>query len=722
MRFNTGNPVEPDGSSSPFDLYDNAAIADLLLNGPLGEYLSRLGVPLKSWRGIMQQVTDYLIAQGYESVYLVYGAGVVVERQTQLIQRDGELYRVMNAADIPLALTGTWATDASKLQAVGDAALRQALATTAGAGLIGYDKNLAYPGGTVGDFLKSGGDSAAYRRKNGLLLANAYVKLKTNLVTRIVCQGDSITAGQDTTSVDIIPDPAGNYTTVASVQYPGAMEFLLRTFTNTLHTAIKRGYSGDTAKMSYGRWTTNPGADVVHVMLGINDSIGTNGATFAEYMEYMELIIKRYIDWGCGVVLHTATPINFGSQNRLSSTFTQGLRTLAASYGCPVFDSMTFCQYALWTSVYSDSTHFTSHGYNKYGNAVAAFIMAGGWVMEPKMVKGEIQLQTGRGSEGIGFASRGAALSASVGSYMTNRATGEFTAQNDRISYTFFMDTEYMDVYGIGQFDDLRAELSYSLGATYSGDTRAPGSTNEVVIESQRNRVIRETTQNTTAAGRTRSSGNITLLGNLVGRGWKTVSVVATATITGSRFFAGIILKEMDFGEVGRPLLDPVTVGVLSPASMDTLIYQHPYPITNSDSTAPPAASALPVSMYLPCPRGLLPYKSPGVSHYDHVPLELLITSPSGWIKVLIRRTSSAYTLTVTKIAGDTTGDTYLPTSAEFFYKAFDDVAAAPTGSYVSGIGSGSQNQYLRLTFGATTASYYQLVLHSPHKSGAYGL
>lgn len=139
MRYNTGNPVGTDGSSDPRDLYDNTGIIDLLVTGPLGEYLNRLGIPLKSWRGIMQQVTDYLIAQGYESAYLTYGAGVIVQRQTQLVQRSGELYRVMNASDIPLTLTGTWATDAPKLQAVGDAALRQALASPTGAALIGFD-------------------------------------------------------------------------------------------------------------------------------------------------------------------------------------------------------------------------------------------------------------------------------------------------------------------------------------------------------------------------------------------------------------------------------------------------------------------------------------------------------------------------------------------------------------------------------------------------------
>lgn len=137
MRYNTGNPVEPSGSSDPRDLYDTSAIADLLVNGPLGEYLSRLGVPLKSWRGIMQQVTDHLIAQGYESVFLAYAAGVVVQRQTQLVQKDGELYRVKFSADIPLTLTGVWATDAAKLQAVGDVVLRQQLASSTGATKVG---------------------------------------------------------------------------------------------------------------------------------------------------------------------------------------------------------------------------------------------------------------------------------------------------------------------------------------------------------------------------------------------------------------------------------------------------------------------------------------------------------------------------------------------------------------------------------------------------------
>lgn len=150
MAFNTGNPVEPNGSQDPRDLIDNTKILDKLVNSSDLTWLGRLGKKLKTWAGIMQQVTDYLIAQGYEATYLVYGAGVVVERQTQLVQRSGELYRVMNAADIPLTLTGTWAADAPKLQAVGDAALRQVLAGAGGASIVGESS-----GGTVQQGLDS---------------------------------------------------------------------------------------------------------------------------------------------------------------------------------------------------------------------------------------------------------------------------------------------------------------------------------------------------------------------------------------------------------------------------------------------------------------------------------------------------------------------------------------------------------------------------------------
>ncbi|RWU21325.1 hypothetical protein DM813_19255 [Pseudomonas alkylphenolica] len=127
MRYNTGNPVEPNGSDDPRDAYDNFANMDLGVNSKNPSWIDREGEFRKTWWGMEQQVSNYLFASGYESVYVTYGAGMIVQRQTQLVQRNGELYRVINSADLPLTLTGTWATDAPKLQAVGDQALRQQL-------------------------------------------------------------------------------------------------------------------------------------------------------------------------------------------------------------------------------------------------------------------------------------------------------------------------------------------------------------------------------------------------------------------------------------------------------------------------------------------------------------------------------------------------------------------------------------------------------------------
>ena len=98
------------------------------------------------------EFNQLMLKSGYESVYLAYDAGVVVDRQSQLVQRNGELYRVMEASSIPLTLTGTWTTDALKLQSVGDAALRSALESYSGPSMLGY---LNPNAGSVGRTLQS---------------------------------------------------------------------------------------------------------------------------------------------------------------------------------------------------------------------------------------------------------------------------------------------------------------------------------------------------------------------------------------------------------------------------------------------------------------------------------------------------------------------------------------------------------------------------------------
>lgn len=147
MAYNTRNPL---GSKDPRDLYDNATNLDHLVNGPELTWADRFGVQRKSYAGIEKDYADFLANQGFEADALDYGAGVVLQRPTQLVIREGEFYRAGPTADLPLTLSGNWATDSQYLVGVGDAALRSQLALPDGADRIGYVRD----GRTVDDRLR----------------------------------------------------------------------------------------------------------------------------------------------------------------------------------------------------------------------------------------------------------------------------------------------------------------------------------------------------------------------------------------------------------------------------------------------------------------------------------------------------------------------------------------------------------------------------------------
>lgn len=148
MRYNTGNPVGPDGSSSPFDLHDNSGIADQLVNGAERSYPGRLGNPLKSFHGMNAefdesqsakeaQFQQFLISSGYQPLG-DYAAGINITTRNQIIRKDGEYYRVAASTTLPYTTTGTWASESSKFVSVGDAVLRQQMAAAGGSALSEY--------------------------------------------------------------------------------------------------------------------------------------------------------------------------------------------------------------------------------------------------------------------------------------------------------------------------------------------------------------------------------------------------------------------------------------------------------------------------------------------------------------------------------------------------------------------------------------------------------
>lgn len=204
--YNTGNAV---GSTDARDLSDNAKNLDFLSLGAEMEYPDRLGVPRKSWAGLEQQVADFLASQGWEAVTIQYAADAIVERPTQLVERDGELYRVALQSDLPLTLSGTWATDAPKLVAVGNQPLRSELATN-GYNLVGSNGQMLSERLTGIDTAIAEAASDASKAKNSnvsaySLFGGQLAKLKADLAdplqqfVSITLVGDSITWGMSVT-------------------------------------------------------------------------------------------------------------------------------------------------------------------------------------------------------------------------------------------------------------------------------------------------------------------------------------------------------------------------------------------------------------------------------------------------------------------------------------------------------------------------------------------
>jgi hypothetical protein len=136
--YNTGNPI---GSTEPRDLSDNSENFDNLINGVNSSYNDRLGIARKSWAGIEAQVSEFFIGSAYEFVG-DYAAGIELTRYSQLVRDAGEFWRVSGSVTLPYTTTGAGLPEGGSFVAVGDAYLRQSLASqTAGQGasLVGME-------------------------------------------------------------------------------------------------------------------------------------------------------------------------------------------------------------------------------------------------------------------------------------------------------------------------------------------------------------------------------------------------------------------------------------------------------------------------------------------------------------------------------------------------------------------------------------------------------
>ncbi|HHL1361332.1 TPA: hypothetical protein ACQ3BV_000674 [Klebsiella pneumoniae] len=143
------------GSTSPQVLLKNAINLDKLVNDRESESLpDRFAVLRRTWFG-MEKANDrqmqsqeyrfdtFIASSGYEVIGDYTAGPLTLTEYNQLIRYNNELYKLTAAADIPFTTAGntdeTWTgRDAAHFASVGDAALRQSLASGA-VGVVSVD-------------------------------------------------------------------------------------------------------------------------------------------------------------------------------------------------------------------------------------------------------------------------------------------------------------------------------------------------------------------------------------------------------------------------------------------------------------------------------------------------------------------------------------------------------------------------------------------------------
>lgn len=525
-------------SEAPRDLKFNSGKIDEFVTSLEHEYKDRFGrchMTIEGMRWIFEQlmarfevdINQAIIAAGYIPMDS-FQQGAEITKRNEILRDEttGEYYRWDGdlPKSVPAGATpesaggvgmGAWVS-------VGDASLRRDLKLPGGASLIGTSD-----GRTVQEFLIAN-DSAEYRAKNIAKLSSVNYKIKTMQGIRVLFQGDSMTAGYDVTSTDTVDPGNGDWASHASVTYPQRFTEFMPEQLGVHVTPVIRAISGFTAKQAYEHpdWQENPGCDIAFVMYGINDAGG--GDSHESYMQHMELLIRRLIKWGMGVVVMTCAAGGKGAGNPLFQIWAQQVKNMSKIYGCGFFNAHEIQYSRMEGAILSDGTHFNSMGYSKLGESLVSMCGAGGLMETYKGVKHEISIYPGETSDYIGWANptKNMNLGYSNFAYTNTGIVGAMPAgKYCVVSFHFYQECDAVDIDVVGSWPHGKVTvmadkwayntvpyygLSENINNLFSPRGAAEGSFSSGSLSS--------------GDGGTRN-GQPKFVGSLHGRGWKTITV-----------------------------------------------------------------------------------------------------------------------------------------------------------------------------------------------------
>ena len=652
----TSNPIP---SEAPQDLKFNAGEIDEFVTSSGWTYTDRFGVKRYTIEGMNYLAQQVMNAFGYVTltgVTFTTGATIANPNEVLFNSADNSYYKwtgsfasggkVVPANSTP---SSTGGIGPGKWLNVGDTNLRSDLAKSTGAGLIGTST-----GSDVQTVLLAN-DSASYRDRCITKLAEVDYKVRSGGSIKVLFQGDSMTAGYDMTTTDVVAPNNGDWAKHATTTYPSRFTSYLNEQAGVAVSMNIRAISGHTAKQAFDQpeWQSNPSCDIAFLMYGLNDAQGTAGATHDIYIEYMEKLIRRFIDWGMGVVVLTCANGGYGSADRTAQLYSRQIKNMATVYGCSYFNANEVQYNRVFSAVQSDNGHFNSNGYARLGDELASMVMAGGLMSHYRPVSSELTMWPGMQSDQVGYYNPQKNIDTLryPSAYTLQGIAGGFPPNSFAImSFSFYLDAEAADV-------DIVASWTTSVKIVFAMQQSTASQAGVTVTYYDPTTYSSNSAENVRgySSGLTLNNGNTSNggpkhLGMLSGRGWKTITVYTPQDNTGT---VGGYIQGITIRPIPRYLASRDTPGTLRRGIKEVVMLSYPSRDFNISGTPAPAALN---TLIMPLPYDLNPISWDNASAYfdcGYAKLEISgVQAGVGvvYFEALLSKQASGNNITVTEL------------------------------------------------------------------------
>ncbi|WP_449508335.1 tail fiber/spike domain-containing protein [Enterobacter hormaechei] len=649
-------------SESYRDLKYNAGKIDEFVTSLQREYEDRFGKKHYTIEGLRWVAQQAIAAFGYITLdSFEDGNTLTLPNQVLRLEATGEYYRWDGAfpKDVPAGSTpdSTGGVGIGKWLSVGDATLRGDLSKNTGASMIGTSSgdNIQEEIDATKESVREN-SSAYYRDRCIKKLAEVDYLIQTKGNVKVLFQGDSMTAGLDGTTTDSV-DPSGeDWARHAYITYPERVAAYMSEQSGVDIEPTVRAISGYNVKQAYEQstWQSNPNCDLMIIMYGLNDAgdSGNPAITIAEYMEYMEKMILRAIDWGMGVVVCSLAWGGYGSNDAKSQAYAKRIKNMATLYGCAYFNANEVSYYREFSAIQSDAGHFNSNGYSKLGESISSMLMAGGLMPHYRPISSEITLWPGIKSDQACYhdASGNISTSRAPGSaYTLSSIVGQFpSGQQAVMSFSFYHDSDSSDIEVVGSWDS-ESKLAFAV----SQQTTTPN--NIPYYEPSPKQQLRDLSlyepgPSVARYSAVQNTGMRKRLGSLVGRGWKTITVFNSSIPTTNAFIQALIVRPLPMHLASSPGEGTVRYGVTQ-----CVTYSLPARDTFSSSGGAPDPTIL-NELIVKLPYDLYPMvRDSNVEFFDCGFATIKIKAMGGshgnsYFEGIISKTASGYTLDVLEL------------------------------------------------------------------------